>query len=52
MLWHSFYIKINSVKYSIKMIYLILGAIFLVSMYVQNKLKSKFAHYSKAHRPL
>ena len=46
MLWHSFYIKINSVKYSIKMIYLILGAIFLVSMYVQNKLKSKFAHYS------
>ena len=28
------------------MIYLILGAIFLVSMYVQNKLKSKFAHYS------
>ena len=28
------------------MIYLILGAIFLASMFVQNKLKSKFAHYS------
>ena len=27
-------------------IYLILGAIFLASMFVQNKLKSKFAHYS------
>lgn len=29
--------------------YLILGAIFLVSMYVQNRLKSKFAHYSNVH---
>ena len=28
------------------MIYLILGVIFLASMFVQNKLKSKFAHYS------
>ena len=29
------------------MIYLILGAIFLASMFVQNRLRSKFAHYSK-----
>lgn len=28
------------------MYYLIIGVIFLVSMYVQNKLKSKFEHYS------
>lgn len=28
------------------MIYLILGAIFLASMFVQNRLRSKFAHYS------
>lgn len=27
--------------------YLITGAIFLISMFVQNRLKSKFAHYSK-----
>lgn len=27
--------------------YLILGILFLISMYVQNKLKSKFAYYSK-----
>ncbi|MFB9121076.1 zinc metallopeptidase [Bergeyella porcorum] len=29
--------------------YLIIGVIFLVSMYVQNRLKSKFAHYSNVH---
>lgn len=29
--------------------YLILGAIFLVSMFVQSRLKSKFAYYSKVH---
>ncbi len=29
--------------------YLILGLIFVISMIVQNKLKSKFAHYSKVH---
>ena len=27
--------------------YLILGAIFIISMIVQNRLKSKFAHYSQ-----
>ena len=29
--------------------YIIAGLIFLVSMYVSNKLKSKFKHYSKVH---
>ncbi|RQP10188.1 MAG: zinc metallopeptidase [Chryseobacterium sp.] len=29
--------------------YLILAIIFLVSMFVQNRLRSKFAHYSKVH---
>lgn len=29
--------------------YLIIGVIFLVSMFVSNRLKSKFAHYSKVH---
>lgn len=29
--------------------YLIAGLIFIVSMYVSNKLKSKFKHYSKVH---
>lgn len=29
------------------MFYLIIGAVFLVSMFVQNKLRSKFAYYSK-----
>ncbi|MHA6696237.1 zinc metallopeptidase [Chryseobacterium sp. A321] len=29
--------------------YLIIGLVFIVSMIVQNKLKSKFAHYSKVH---
>lgn len=31
------------------MYYLILGVIFIASMIVQNKLKSKFAHYSNVH---
>lgn len=29
--------------------YLIIGAIFIISMIVQNKLRSKFAYYSKVH---
>ena len=29
--------------------YIIAGLIFLVSLYVSNKLKSKFKHYSKVH---
>ncbi len=29
--------------------YVIIGAIFIVSMIVQNRLRSKFAHYSKVH---
>ena len=29
--------------------YLIIGAIFIISMIVQNRLKSKFAHYSNVH---
>ncbi len=29
--------------------YLIIGAIFLISMYVQSKLRSKFAYYSQLH---
>ena len=31
------------------MLYLILGGIMLASMFVQNRLKSKFAHYSNVH---
>lgn len=31
------------------MLYLILGGIMLVSMFVQSRLKSKFAHYSNVH---
>ncbi len=31
------------------MYYLIIGAIFIISMIVQNRLRSKFAHYSKVH---
>lgn len=31
------------------MYYLILGAIFIISMIVQNRLRSKFAHYSQVH---
>lgn len=31
------------------MYYVILGAIFIISMIVQNRLRSKFAHYSKVH---
>ena len=29
--------------------YIIAGLIFVVSLYVSNKLKSKFRHYSKVH---
>ncbi|ODS88782.1 MAG: hypothetical protein ABS44_07140 [Chryseobacterium sp. SCN 40-13] len=29
--------------------YLIIGAVFIISMIVQNRLRSKFAHYSKVH---
>ncbi len=29
--------------------YIIIGAIFIISMIVQNRLRSKFAHYSKVH---
>ena len=29
--------------------YIIAGLIFIVSLYVSNKLKSKFKHYSKVH---
>lgn len=31
------------------MYYLIIGAIFIISMIVQNRLRSKFSHYSKVH---
>ena len=29
--------------------YLIIGVVFIISMIVQNRLRSKFAHYSKVH---
>ena len=29
--------------------YLIIGAVFIISMFVQNRLRSKFAHYSNVH---
>lgn len=31
------------------MYYLIIGAVFLISMFVQSRLRSKFAHYSNVH---
>ncbi len=48
-LWHVFYIfKAEKIKQKeMTGYYLIIGAIFLISMYVQNKLRSKFAYYSQ-----